>query len=426
MAARASRSIRPATARLSSRSSAVKASTSCRLATSHASIPVSPVKHKACWPAILILLCAGTAHGQIPPEPDPSSIRVRIGPLWLNPTLSLTNAGIDTNVFNDSEADQPKRDFTLTVTPQTDLWLRMGRTWVMGNIKEDIVWYNTYASERSANTGYALNWLVPLTRVLVRRRRQRYLTPMNGRASKSTCEPIARSKASMARSRFARCRGRCSALEVKSGNSISPRAVFLGINLRDELNRTVTAASVTMRHELTPLTSLMVDVGRQQERFDFLDAPRHRFNAGQRRVALRPVRADQWIRAGRLPRLRAAVVRSSPLLRQHRVGELVVRRARSDAGLASSSAATSSTRSTSTSPTTCRQASLPRSGNRFTDRSTCRGALAISAWLTAIALARSLSSIVRTRSDPTAAALATGWAGICASGSTSISRGGNL
>ena len=90
---------------------------------------MSHVKHKAYWPAILILLCASTAHGQIPREPDATRVRVRIGPLWLNPTLSLTNAGIDTNIFNESDADQPKRDFTLTVTPQTDVWLRMGRTW---------------------------------------------------------------------------------------------------------------------------------------------------------------------------------------------------------------------------------------------------------------------------------------------------------
>ena len=46
-------------------------------------------------------------------------------------------------------------------------------------------------------------------------------------------------------------------------------AVFLGTNLHNELNRTVTAASLTVRHELTPLTSITLDLGRQQERFDF-------------------------------------------------------------------------------------------------------------------------------------------------------------
>jgi hypothetical protein len=177
------------------------------------------VKPKAYWPAILILLYASTAHGQIPREPDSSSVRVRMGPLWLNPTLSLTNAGIDTNVFNDPEADQPKRDFTLTVTPQADLWLRMGRTWLMGNIKEDIVWFNTYASERSANTGFALNWLVPLTRLtFVGRQPAQYERRPN---FGSTSAPIAE-RGVNGGSRFAWSR-RWLALGVNSGRSNSTR-----------------------------------------------------------------------------------------------------------------------------------------------------------------------------------------------------------
>jgi hypothetical protein len=226
------------------------------------------VKHKAYWPAIVILLYATTAHGQIPREPDPNSIRVRIGPLWLNPTLSLTNAGIDTNVFNEAEPDQPKRDFSLTVSPQTDVWLRMGRTWVMGNIKEDIVWYDKYASERSANTGYAVNWLVPLTRLSF---------IVGGNALRTNERPGFEIDARADRKE----RGVNGAFEIRALSrtlfgaraelrkfEFAEDAVFLGTNLHDELSRTVTATSLTVRHELTPLTSLTFDVGRQQERFD--------------------------------------------------------------------------------------------------------------------------------------------------------------
>lgn len=227
------------------------------------------MKHKAYWPAILILLYASTAHGQIPREPDPSSVRVRIGPLWLNPTLSLTNAGIDTNVFNDAEADQPKRDFTLTVSPQADVWLRMGRTWVMGNIKEDIVWYNKYAGERSANTGYAVNWLVPLTRLsfvvggnfLHTNERPGFEIDARSDRKERSLNGAFEIRA-LSRTLFG-ARGEVRKFEF------AENAVFLGTNLHDELSRTLTAASVTIRHELTPLTSVTVDVGRQQERFDF-------------------------------------------------------------------------------------------------------------------------------------------------------------
>jgi hypothetical protein len=229
------------------------------------------VKHKTCWCALFILLCAGTAYAQIPIEPDPANIRVRMGPLWLNPTLSLTNAGIDTNVFNEFEADQPKRDFTLTVTPQADLWLRMGRTWVIGNIKEDIVWYDKYASERSANTAYALNWLVPLTRLsfvvgsTFLHTNERPGFEIDARADrKERSASGAIEIRALSRTLFG-ARGEIRKIEF------AENAVFLGVPLHSQLNRTVTTTALTMRHELSPLTSLTFDVGRQQERFEFFE-----------------------------------------------------------------------------------------------------------------------------------------------------------
>ena len=259
------------------------------------------MKRKAYWSALLILLCSSTAYGQIPSEPNPANIRVRIGPLWLNPTLSLTNAGIDTNIFNDAEADQPKRDFTLTVTPQADVWLRMGRTWLMGNIKEDIVWYNTYASERSANTGYTVNWLVPLTRLSfvvggnLLHTNERPGFEIDARADrKEQSVNGAFEIRAFSRTLFG------ARAEVRKFE-FDENAVFLGTNLHDELNRTLTTASLTIRHELTPLTSLTFDARQAAGTVPFLSASRRRFNAGQRRGALRALCAGQRIRAGRLP-----------------------------------------------------------------------------------------------------------------------------
>ncbi len=83
----------------------------------------------------------------------------------MDPTLALTNAGVDTNVFNDADDANPQSDFTVTISPKTDLWMRLGRTWVQGVINEDIVWYRKFANQRSANNDYKVNWIVPLTRV---------------------------------------------------------------------------------------------------------------------------------------------------------------------------------------------------------------------------------------------------------------------
>src|SRR5438034_10438142 len=71
----------------------------------------------------------------------PATVRVRMGPLWVSPTIGVSNLGVDTNVFNDPPGKQPKQDFTATLTPRTDLWLHVGGTWVTAALNEQIVWY---------------------------------------------------------------------------------------------------------------------------------------------------------------------------------------------------------------------------------------------------------------------------------------------
>ena len=69
------------------------------------------------------------------PAPDPDAeANIRFGPLSLKSTIALTNLGVDTNVFNQADADQPQSDFTMTFSPTTDVWLRMGRTWITGTV----------------------------------------------------------------------------------------------------------------------------------------------------------------------------------------------------------------------------------------------------------------------------------------------------
>jgi hypothetical protein len=117
--------------------------------------------------SLAMLVASAPAHAQSTGrgEPDASRARVRFGRLMLNPTIGLTNLGVDTNVFNEPDQNTPKSDFTATVTPQTDLWLRMGRSWLIGNVKEDLVWYKEFASERSTNHAVKAGWMLPLNRL---------------------------------------------------------------------------------------------------------------------------------------------------------------------------------------------------------------------------------------------------------------------
>jgi hypothetical protein len=203
----------------------------------------------------------------IPLEPDPDQVRVKVGPLWLNPTISLTNIGIDTNVFNDPPHRNPKRDFTISLTPTAQLWLRMGPSWLSGNIDEQIVWFQKYANQRSANTTYKGAWRVPLNRLIFnvsgtyRNTRERPGFEIDERAQRTEkgAEGIAEIRA-LSRTLFGVRAGK-SKVEFAAG------AVFRDGSLARELNRTSTTYGLTVRHQLTPLTDLVFEGSRVQDRF---------------------------------------------------------------------------------------------------------------------------------------------------------------
>jgi hypothetical protein len=176
---------------------------------------------------------------------------------------------VDTNVFYEPAQENPKSDFTMTVTPATDLWLRLGRSWLTGTVKEDLVYYQQYASERSVNGFYDAGLLVPLNRVTfnaggsylntrdrpgfeISARDQRYETRVNGSVEVRTLPKT-----------FFGLRAERATIDFAQS------AVFLGASLQEELNRTATTAALTVRHRLTPLTTLTLDVAREQDRFEF-------------------------------------------------------------------------------------------------------------------------------------------------------------
>ena len=218
--------------------------------------------------AFLVMgLNAAPAHAQFV-EPDVSRARVRIGPMLLNPIVELKDFGIDTNVFNES-VDQAKRDFTFTLSPQTELWMRMGRTWMTGTVREDLVWYQTYASERAGNTHYTLSWLVPLNRINVSAStsflsgRDRPGFEIDARAKRRELTMRAAAEVRVLSRTYLGVRANQQTVDFDSSDT------FLGVNLQHELNRTITASVVTLRHQVTPLTSIGIDAGRSNDRFEF-------------------------------------------------------------------------------------------------------------------------------------------------------------
>jgi hypothetical protein len=187
----------------------------------------------------------------------------------MNPRLALSNLGVDTNVFNEPTDANPKKDFTATITPTTDLWLRLGRSWLQATIREDIVWYQKYSSERSANASYSIAWRMRLNRLYVTlipdyvNTRERPGFEIDARSQRIEYGGKADVEVRAFAKTFLALNGAWRKVNFDKD------AVFLNSNLQFELNRTTSGGGVSLRHQLTPLTSISLNVGRTQDRFEF-------------------------------------------------------------------------------------------------------------------------------------------------------------
>ena len=187
----------------------------------------------------------------------------------MNPRIQLANLGVDSNVFNEAADQNPKKDFTLTVTPSTDVWMRVGPSRLLLNIHEDLVWFQKYGSERSANSSYNLDWLLALNRLRVDLS-PKFLTTRDRPGYEIDARSQRREyggRGTIELRTFARTFiGVTGSAEHVDFDSV---AIFDGVSLRQALNRTVRSGGVAVRHQLTPLTSVSVSATREQQRFEF-------------------------------------------------------------------------------------------------------------------------------------------------------------
>lgn len=216
---------------------------------------------------VAAMLFAAPVLGQTPsPDPD-AEANIRLGPLALKSTIALTNLGIDTNVFNLADADQPQSDFTMTFSPKTDAWFRMGRTWITGTVGVDWVYYNKFASERAANSALRIGVDRTFNRLAVKanarqlntRDRPGYEIDLRSRRIETQYDGEAAvrvlSKTSVGATAFRR------------RTDFDDSAFFRDASLAQQLDRTTSGTGFVVRHNWTPLTSVALDVTRERERF---------------------------------------------------------------------------------------------------------------------------------------------------------------
>lgn len=203
-------------------------------------------------------------------EPDPvETASMRVGVVALTPTISLTELGVDTNVFRQSDQEDPESDFTFTVSPQSDFWIRTGRGLLSLNGTLEFVYFNKFESERSVNGSGSVEYEYPFNRVrpfgsfsgLNTRQRPGFEVDVRARRFEATSrlgfDVRVGSKS------FVELAGR------RQDVSYAAAEVFNGQALRQSLNRTLEAADLTWRQRLTPLTTWSVRASGERTRFEF-------------------------------------------------------------------------------------------------------------------------------------------------------------
>jgi Putative beta-barrel porin 2 len=218
---------------------------------------------------VVSLALTAAASAQTVSEFVPETARIHLGRVRMNPTVALTNAGVDDNVFNASDIDHPQSDFTMTLTPKSDIWFPFGRSWVKSSVREDFVYYNQFATERSINSGYRTDVLLPMNRLTFdvgggyENVRDRPGFEIDARSRHTGTDYHGSVELRAFGKTYVGTEARRSHIDFESD------AVFLGRSLRTELTRSTTIADVSLRHELTPVTSVIALVARERDRFDF-------------------------------------------------------------------------------------------------------------------------------------------------------------
>jgi hypothetical protein len=223
----------------------------------------------ACLLGLVIgLLQAAPAFAQEQQRPtDPvAEAPMRFGALGLAPRIAVTNLGLDTNVFN--ELEDPKQDVTGTLTPALSLWMRTGRGLVSASGNLDFVYFQKYASERSINGGgsvqyeYRFNRLRPFIMYSARETSERPGAEIDVRPRRFESATAVGVDFRLASKTFLELRGRSARTDYDEDAS------FDGRNLEAALDGTLRAADLTWRQHLTALTTWLVRVSAEAQRFE--------------------------------------------------------------------------------------------------------------------------------------------------------------
>jgi hypothetical protein len=209
-------------------------------------------------------------YGQGTPVPGdaPALVPLRLGPVALAPALTFTY-GWDSNVFQQT-VDGGDRPSTVRAIarPELDAWLRAGRARIHGRSTWDAVYYRDYDSENSVDSSHEVRLDFPLARLIP------YVSGQWVDASQHFGFEI---NDRIRRNEDHRGAGVAVRIGSRTDIDISARRARLDFDrtetFRDPFrfefyDYTSKGVSMTVRREMTPLTSLAVTIDRYEDRFD--------------------------------------------------------------------------------------------------------------------------------------------------------------
>jgi hypothetical protein len=215
--------------------------------------------------AALVCLCALPAAAQTQPDSDPATLT--LGPFEFRPRLVFSNVGVDRNVFN--EFEDPKEDFTATLSPDVELTIRPGPFRLILLSGTDYVYFHRYAGERTTNQRFAATaeFESPLVRPFVTYSTAR-LTSRPGHEIDARVHH--RPEAVTGGARFTLATRTSALVSARRARvEYDPDATFRGVELARTLDRTTTTYDASLLLEVTPLTTIGLTVAREEARFDF-------------------------------------------------------------------------------------------------------------------------------------------------------------
>jgi hypothetical protein len=217
----------------------------------------------------MLFASATTAAAQDIVQDPYDTARFHLGAIRFTPYVVINDLGVNTNVYNASDADNPKQDTTATFGPGVNYWFRLGRGRVAASSDLTYTWFRTYDDQRSLNTDNKVTLTFPLNRVapfvdgVYNSGRRRVSYEIDSRSYSTEAgfggglDYHVTAKSTL---RFEAHQGSVDFREDE---------FFAGTSLREALNRDVNTAGFSWRESLTPLTTFAVKTEYEQDRFTY-------------------------------------------------------------------------------------------------------------------------------------------------------------